>query len=392
MSWVAGVWKVQLPQHRRHKGGKEPAAMSSLTSPAGAIHLGMDTSKNTIVVAVLMPGEEVPVIDRLWNEEGSVRHLVGRFADRGALRACYEAGPCGFELHRLLASMGVACDVVAPSLIPRRAGDRVKTDKRDAGRLARLHRAGELTAIRVPTEAEEAVRDLVRARAALLADRKRAQQRLTAMLLRHGRVWRSGSCWTQAHEQWIAAQRFTEPALASALAHYRAALDTRQAELDAVEAELAPWAGREPLAPAVARLGCYRGIAELTGLTLAAEIGDWRRFPSARAFMSFTGLVPAEYSSGERTRRGSITKAGSEPARTALIEAAWSYRFRPAIGATLRRRQHGADPATLARSWQAQRRLHARYKAMTARGKPAGVAVTAMARELAGFVWAEMTS
>jgi Transposase IS116/IS110/IS902 family len=157
-------------------------------------------------------------------------------------------------------------------------------------------------------------------------------------------------------------------------------------------AELEPWAAREPLAPAVARLGCYRGIAELTGLVLAAEVVDWRRFPSARAFMGFTGLVPAEYSSGERTRRGSITKAGSAAARTALIEAAWSYRFRPAIGVTLRRRQHDADPQTLARSWRAQRRLYARYKAMTARGKPAAVAVTAMARELAGFVWAEMTS
>ena len=365
--------------------------MSSLTSPAGAVHLGMDTSKNTIVVATLMPGEEVPVIDRMWNEEGSVRHLVGRFSDRAALRACYEAGPCGFELHRLLTSMGVACDVVAPSLIPRRAGERVKTDRRDAARLARLHRAGELTAIRVPTETEEAVRDLVRARAALLADRKRAQQRITAMLLRHGRAWR-GTYWTAAHEQWLAAQRFGEPALASALAHYSAALDTRRAELEAVEDELAVWAARPPLAAAVARLGCYRGIAELNGLTLAAEVVDWRRFPSARAFMCFTGLVPAEYSSGERTRRGSITKAGSAAARTALIEAAWSYRFRPAIGVTLRRRQHDADPQTLARSWRAQRRLHTRYKAMTARGKPAAVAVTAMARELAGFAWAEMTS
>jgi len=366
--------------------------MFSLTSPAGAIHLGMDTSKNTIVVAILMPGGEVPVIDRMWNEEGSVRHLVGRFADRAVLRACYEAGPCGFELHRLLTSMGVACDVVAPSLIPRRAGERVKTGRRDAGRLARLHRAGELTAIRVPTQAEEAVRDLVRARAALLADRERARQRITAMLLRHGRVWRCGSYWTQAHEQWIAAQRFSEPALGAALAHYRAALDTRQAELDAIEAELAPWAGREPLAAAVTRLGCYRGIAELTGLVLAAEVAGWRRFPSARAFMCFTGLVPAEYSGGERTRRGSITTAGSEPARTALIEAAWAYRFRPAIGVTLRRRRHDADPQTRARSWRAQRRLHARDKAMTARSKPAGVAVTAMARELAGFLWAEMTS
>lgn len=366
--------------------------MSSVTSAAGPIHLGMDTSKNTIVVGILMPGDEVPVIDRIWNEEGSVRHLVGRLGDPAALWACYEAGPCGFELHRLLSSMGVACDVVAPSLIPRRPGDRVKTDRRDASRLARLHRAGELTPVRVPSEAEEAVRDLVRVRAALLADRKRAQQRLTAMLLRHGRVWRSGSYWTQAHERWIAGQRFAEPALAAALAHYRAGLDTRHAELDAVEAELAPWAGREPLAGTAARLGCYRGIAELHSLALAAEVVDWRRFPSARAFMGFTGLVPGEYSSGDKTRRGSITKAGSEPVRTALVEAAWAYRFKPAIGVTLRRRQRDAEPDTLARSWKAQRHLHAKYKTMTARGKPPAVAVTAVARELAGFVWAEMTS
>jgi transposase len=365
--------------------------MSSVTSAAGVIHLGLDTSKNTIAVAVLMPGEEVPVVDRLWNEEGSVRHLIGRFGDRAALRVCYEAGPCGFGLYRLLASMGVACDVVAPSLIPRRAGDRVKTDRRDAGRLARLHRAGELTVIRVPSPAEEAVRDLVRARAALLDDRKRAQQRVTAMLLRHGRVWR-GTYWTAAHERWVAAQHFDEPALAAALAHYRAALDTRRAELDAAEAELSRWAARPPLDGAVARLGCYRGIAQLTGLTLAAEVCDWRRFPCARAFMGFTGLVPSEYSSGDRIRRGAITKAGSAPARAALIEAAWAYRHQPAIGVALRGRQHGASPDTLARSWQAQRRLHARYRAMTARGKPATVAVTAMARELAGFAWAEMTA
>src|SRR5258707_2299396 len=181
-----------------------------------------------------MPGEEVPVIDRLWNEEGSVRHLIGRLGDPAALGACYEAGPCGFELHRLLSSLGVACDVVAPSLIPRRAGERVKPGKRDASRLARLHRAGELTAIRVPAEAEEAVRDLVRVRAALLADRKRTQLRITAMLLRHGRVWRSGSYWTQAHEQWIGGQRVREASLASALAPYRAAPYTRRAPLHAV--------------------------------------------------------------------------------------------------------------------------------------------------------------
>src|SRR5262249_54946006 len=163
--------------------------MPSVTSAAGPVHLGLGTSKNMIVVGILMPGEEVPVVDRIWNEEGSVRHLVGCLGPAAQLRACYEAGPCGFELHRLLTSMGVACDVVAPSLIPRQAGDRVKTDKRDAGRLARLHRAGELTAIRVPTEAEEAVRGLVRARAALLAGRESRQQRMTAMLPRPRRGW-----------------------------------------------------------------------------------------------------------------------------------------------------------------------------------------------------------
>lgn len=366
--------------------------MPSVTSAAGPIYVGMDTSKNTIAVAILMPGEEIPVFDRIWNDEGNVRHLIGRLGDPAALRCCYEAGPGGFELHRLLTSMGVACVVVAPALIPRRPGDHVKTDKRDSGRLARLHRAGELVAIRVPSPAEEAIRDLVRARAALLADRQRAQQRLTSMLMRHGRVWRSGSYWTAAHEQWIARQQFDEPALNAALAQYRAALDTRYAGLQAVEAELAPWASRGPLAPMVGRLGCYRGIAELTGLVLAAEVVDWRRFPAARAFMGFTGLVPAEYSSGERTRRGSITKAGSQPVRTALIEAAHAYQHKPAIGVALRRRQAGAGPDTLARSWKAQTRLYGKYKHMTSRGKPAGQAVAAVARELAGFVWAEMTS
>lgn len=365
--------------------------MTSVTS-AGAVHLGMDTSKDTIVVAVLGPGEEFPAVDRIVNREEAVRRLVGRFGDRERLRACYEAGPGGYDLYRLLASMGVACEVVAPSLIPKGGSDRVKTDKRDAVRLARLHRAGELTPVRVPSLAEEAVRDLARVRAAVLADRKRAQQRLTAMLMRHGRIWREGSYWTRAHRAWIAAQSFTEPALVTALAFHRAALDARESELACVECELARWALRDPLAAAVARLGCYRGIGELTALTLAAEVVDWRRFPAARAFMGFTGLVPCEYSSGQRTWRGHITKAGSAPVRTALIEAAWAYRCRPAIGTALARRQRGASPETIARSWKAQRRLHGKYAAMTARGKAAPEAVTAVARELAGFVWAEMTA
>ncbi|HEY3033837.1 MAG TPA: IS110 family transposase [Streptosporangiaceae bacterium] len=366
--------------------------ITSVASPADAIHLGLDTSKNTIVVGVLMPSEQMPVVDRIFNDEASVRRLVARLGDPGLLRACYEAGPGGYELHRLLASLGVACDVVAPSLIPKGASERVKTDRRDAARLARLHRAGELTPIRVPSVAEEAIRDLVRARAAVLSDRKRAQQRLTAMLMRHGRVWRDGCYWTAAHRQWLTAQRFDDPALTTAVAFYRAALETRETELAAIEAELAARSLPQHLAAAVARLGCYRGIGHLNALTLAAEVVDWRRFASARAFMGYTGLVPSEYSSGERTRRGHVTKAGSEPVRTALTEAAWTYRHRPAIGVTLRTRQQGAAPETLARSWKAQRRLHGVYRSMTARSRPSAVATTAVARQLAGFVWAEMTS
>ncbi len=360
---------------------------------AELIHLGMDTSMNTIVVGVLRPGEEMPVVDRVFNDEESIRRLIGRFGDRRMLSVCYEAGPGGYELYRLLTSMGVGCEVVAPSLIPKGSSDRVKTDKRDAIRLARLHRAGELTPIRVPTPAEEAVRDLVRARADVLDDRKRMQQRLNAVLMRHGRIWRGGSKWTLAHRQWIAQQVFDEPALNRVVATYRGGLAAREAELAAVDAELATWAAAAaPLAATIAKLGAYRGIAQLTGMTLATEVVDWRRFATARAFMGFSGLIPSEYSSGQRSRRGHITKAGPVGVRTALIEAAWAYQHRPGIGVTLSRRQAGASPETLARSWTAQQRLHAKYKKMTGRGKPPGVAVVAIARELAGFVWAEMTN
>jgi transposase len=370
--------------------------MSSLARPAGPVHVGMDTSKNMIMTAVLWPGEENPVTERIASDEPSVRRLLDRIAGRADgrehLRCCYEAGPGGYDLYRLLESMGVACDVVAPSLIPKRSGDRVKTDKRDSCRLARLHRAGELTPVRVPSRDEEAVRDLVRVRTGLLQDRKSVQQRLTAILMRHGRTWRGPSYWTKAHRDWIAAQKFAEPALAVAVSCHRAALQTREAELAAIEAQLLSWASRQPLAEPTARLMCYRGIAELTGLTLAAEVVDWRRFPSARAFMGFTGLCPAEYSSGDRASRGHITKAGPQAVRTALTEAAWSYRHAPAIGAALRRRQHGASADTVARSWKAQRRLHARYVHLVSHGKTPPEAVTAAARELAGFTWAEMTS
>jgi transposase len=366
--------------------------MTSVALSTGPIHLGLDVSKNKIAVGILRPDEASPDTEMIFNDEASARRLIGRFPDRGRLRVCYEAGPTGFGLYRLLTSMGVACEVVAPSLIPRLPGDRVKTDRRDCRRLARLHRAGELVAIRVPTEAEEAVRDLCRARADLVADRTRTRHRLSKFLLRHDRIWRDATAWTVKHEQWLVGQRFDDPALRTTYGHYRASLAARDAELAAVEADLAHWFTHGPFADAVTRLAAYRGVARLGALTVASEVGDWRRFPTARAFMGFTGLVPSEYSSGESVHRGHITKTGNAHLRTQLIESAWAYQHRPNLGLTLRRRQQQATPATTARSWTAQQRLCARFRRLDARKTSRNVVAVAVARELAGFLWAEMTT
>jgi transposase len=305
---------------------------SSVSPSAGPIHLGLDVSKSKFAVGILRWDEQVPDVEVIINDEASVRRLIDRFPNRGQLRVCYEAGPTGFGLHRLLSSMGVACDVIAPALIPKAPADRVKTDRRDCQRLARLHRAGELVAIRVPTEAEEAVRDLCRARADLVADRARTRHRLSKFLLRHDRIWHQ-EAWTGKHEQWLTGQRFDNPALHATYGHYRAVLTARDAELAALEADLAHWYTHGPFADAVKRLAAYRGVARLGALTIASEVGDWRRFPAARTFMGFTGLVPSEYSSGQSIHRGRITKAGNAHLRTQLIESAWAYQHRPNLGA-----------------------------------------------------------
>jgi transposase len=366
--------------------------MSSVVAERGPIHLGLDVHKNSVSVAVLEPAGQTPRVDRISSDEDAVRRLVGRFPDPGRLRACYEAGPTGYELARLLRSLGVRCEVIAPSLIPTAPGDRVKTDKRDAARLARLHRAGELVAIRVPTVAEEAVRDLCRARVDMVIDQTRARHRLGKFLLRHGRVWRGGDNWTLKHQAWIAAQRFDDPALTTTFAHYRATLTARETAVAAIEADLAPWFTRAPFADPVARLGAYRGITQLGALTLAGEVCDWRRFPAAGAFMGFCGLVPSEYSSGERTSRGHITHAGNLHLRTQLVESAWAYKSRPSVGPGIARRHQGLPPEVIARAWAAQLRLTGRFRRLDARKTSRNVVVTAIARELAGFVWAEMTT
>jgi transposase len=348
-------------------------------------HLGLDVHKDTISVAILAPDRDGPDVERIAHDEVFIRRLVGRLGDPRWLRACYEAGPTGYELARLLWSMGVHCDVIAPSLIPKAPGDRVKPDRRDCRRLARLHRAGELVAIRVPTVAEEAVRDLCRARADLVEDRSRARHRLSKFLLRHGRIWRGGNPWTLTHERWLLAQRFTEPALAATCAHYRAVLAARDAALEAIEADLAGWYQRPPFADAVGRLGAYRGITRLGALTLASEVCDWRRFARASAFTGFCGLTPSEYSSGASTRRGHITKTGNAHLRAQLVESAWASQHRPAVGLALRERQQGLDPEVLARAWAAQLRLCGRFRRLAARKDSRNVVVTAIARELAGF-------
>lgn len=246
------------------------------------VHLGLDVHRDTISVGVLTWDREEPSLDKISSDEESVRRLINRFPDRTALRVCYEAGPTGYDFARLLIRWGVSCDVIAPSLVPRAAGDKVKTDKRDARRLARLHRAGELTAIHLPSAEQEAVRDLCRARADVVIERTRARHRLSKFLLRHSQVFRQGKQWTQAHEQWLRRLHFDDRALQLTYGHYQHTLAGCDSQLHAIDADLAGYFDTGPFADQVHRLACYRGVTELGGLTLASEVVDWRRFRPRR--------------------------------------------------------------------------------------------------------------
>jgi transposase len=249
--------------------------VSSL-SQRSLVHLGMDVHKDSISIGILRPDDSMDV-ERIFHDEESVRRFIARMGEPRQLAACYEAGPTGYELERLLKRLQVRCDVVAPSLIPKAPGDRVKTDRRDCRRLARLHRAGELVAIRVPSPEEEAVRDLCRARGDVVIDLDRARRRLGAFLLRHGRVWRGGSNWTNRHEQWLLGLRFDDAALASTYAHHRSIVEERRLRLEALEADLLPYSDKDPYAEGVHRLCCYRGVNTIGALTLVSEVCDWRR-------------------------------------------------------------------------------------------------------------------
>ena len=355
--------------------------------------VGLDVAKDAIAVGVLDGSSEAtPRLEKIAHDEVSIRRLMSRLGEPGRVRACYEAGPTGYELHRLLGSMGVDCAVIAPSLIPVAPGDKVKTDRRDARRLVRLFRAGELVTVRVPTRAEEGCRDLSRLRAAAMVDRRRARQRLGSFLLRRHLVYRDGRVWTVKHRRWLRTLAFDDTGTRATFAHLLASVEERERRVDAIDADLGGFFDAGLFADEVARLGAYRGIAPLSALGLSCEVCDWRRFPAPAKFMGFVGLVPAEYSTGASIARYGITKSGNAHVRRILVEAAWAYRYPARVSPELARRHEGVAPEVIARAWNAQVRLCGRFRRLAARKDRRTIVATAVARELAGFVWAEMTA
>jgi transposase len=354
--------------------------------------VGMDVHKDTIVVAVTATGEvgKATAYGTFPNTGAALETLVKRLrqAGDGPIKFCYEAGPCGYGVHRTLSRMGEDCMVVAPSMIPRKSGDRQKTDKRDAASLAVLHRGGLLTAVWVPDAAHEAMRDLIRARLAAVRAVRAARQQLSAFLLRHERIYPDGrSTWTKAHRRWLADQSFAQPAQQIVLEECIEAVRQGEQRRDRVDGYLRAQIANWSLFPLVQNLCALRGLDMIAGAGLAAAIGDPSRFATAPHFMAYLGLVPSEHTSGPKRRVGGITKAGDIHARTLLIEAAHSYRYPARIGRHKLAAVDAVPEAVRAIAWKAQTRLCQRYRQMMAKGKPNQVVVTAIARELAGFVW-----
>ena len=356
-----------------------------------AVCVGLDTHKAKIAVAVAEPGRsgEVRFQGEIANQPEAVRRLIERLAGKhGRLRVCYEAGPCGYGLHRQITALGHDCTVVAPSLIPRKPGDRVKTNRRDALTLARLHRAGELTPVWIPDPTHEAMRDLVRARTAAMEAVRRARQQLQGFLLRHGRVFAGRKTWSPAHRRWLAGLRFEPPAQQIVLQEQLDVIDEAERRRDRLEAQIRELVPGWSLAPVVTALRAMRGVAFLSAVVLAAEVGDFRRFANPRQLMAWLGLVPSEHSSGSKVERGGITKAGNGRARRVLVEGAWSYRFPARVTGPIQARLEGVPDGVRAIAWKAQLRLCARYRRLVAAGKNANLVTAAVAREMAAFAWA----
>ncbi len=353
--------------------------------------LGLDVHAETIAVVIAERDGEVRSLGTIANRDESIRKLVKKLGPVEQLRACYEAGPTGYVLYWQLTKLGVDCAVIAPTLVPVKAGDRVKTDRRDAERLARSHRAGDLTAVWVPDESSEALRDLVRAREAAKADQLRARHRLSKFLLRTGRRPETKiKLWTGVHMTWVRQLRFEHPAQESTRLDYlhevehmaERVLRLEQAITDAIKL------ASPQMQEVVRGLQALRGIAEISAVTIVSELGEVSRFENARQLMGYSGAVPSENSSGKRVQRGSITKAGNAHLRRIVVEAAWSYRLRPGIGPRLRKRQEDVPEEIKEIAWKAQIRLTKRYARLAAAGKDQRKVVTAVGRELLGFIWA----
>jgi transposase len=360
----------------------------------GITYVGLDVHKASISVALLTTGSTKPVQWQLPNEPQEVRKLVRKLHREGGeeLLCVYEAGPCGYGLQRQLERQGVRCQVVAPSLIPRKPGERIKTDRRDARKLAELSRAGLLTEVRPPTEAEEALRDLCRCRDDARTDLMRARHRLSKMLLRRGLRYGGGRAWTARHRDWLWSLELEHAAERAVLVDYLLAVDQITARLGQLEAELLALAEQDPYRERVGWLRCFRGIDTITAIILLAELHGFERFAHPRRLMAYVGLVPSESSSGESVHRGRITKTGNRHARRLLIEAAHHSRHLPRGSVTLRRRRAGQPAWVIALAERAQQRLYRRYNRLVlGRGQVVGKAVVACARELSGFVWAVLS-
>jgi transposase len=358
-------------------------------------YVGLDAHKKAINVAMLLAGERAPVEWKIANDEKSVARLVRAVRQRagsGEIRFCYEAGPCGYALQRRIESAdSVVCEVIAPALIPSKPGEHIKTDRRDARKLAELSRAGLLTAVQPPTTQDEAVRDLARCREDVRQDLTRCRHRLGKLLLRRAlRPDDGGTAWSSRHRKWLRALRFEDAADQAVFDDYLLAVEQLEERLQRLDEHLAQVAEQPRHKVLVGRLRCFHGIDTLTAMTFVAELYAFGRFSSPRHLMAYLGLVPKEHSSSERVRRSGITKAGNSHVRRLLIETAWQYRHRPSIGQKLRKRREGQPAVAIAIADKAHQRLNRRYRRMTERGKPANKVVTAVARELVGFLWAAL--
>ena len=366
----------------------------AVATAASIVYLGLDVHKDSVTVAVLPGAAAAPTrVDRYPNDFAKLRRVFQRLATEGTLRACYEASGAGYVLQRAMAAWGYACEVIAPSLIPTKPGVQRKHDKYDAAQLARLYRAGELTVVRIPSETEERVRDLVRCRETLQREVLKSRHHILKFLARRGFIYREGTNWRQGHYNWLRQlSAASSPLIAEdriVYGEYLGLLEYKLSRRDEMDRRIDELVLTPAYATAVGHLGCFRGIQHQAAMVLVTGIGDWRRFASPRHLMAYLGLVPREHSSGDRERRGSITKAGNSHCRHVLVQAAWAYRYQPKIGVALKARQRGQSPIIIAHAWKAQHRLHTLYQRLAFRKLPQ-VAVVAVARELVGFLWAAM--